>query len=105
MRASGLGAVRCDSSYCPAAASIGALPPSIAGRTPQVPGVPLARLRPAQTSPVEQVPLPPMPQQGWLSAPQVAHWLAVAASTHSCGDVQALAPPSRTGPPVVWQQT
>jgi hypothetical protein len=48
-------------------------PPSTVGLGPQLPGVLLVRLLPEQLSPVEQVPVLPVPQQGWPSAPQVAH--------------------------------
>jgi hypothetical protein len=81
-------------------------PASATGRGPQVPGVvPLPRLRPEHTRFVEQVPLPPVPQHGWPSPPQVAHVLLAEPRTHSCGAVHALTPPSRAGPPVVGQQT
>jgi len=80
-------------------------PPSTTWRGPQVPGVPLPRLRPEHTRFVEQVPVPPVPQQGWLLPPQVAHVSLVAPSTHSCGAVQAFTPPSMAGPPVTGQQT
>jgi len=40
-----------------------------------MPGVPAPALRPVQANPVEQVPLLPVPQQGWPSPPQVPHWL------------------------------
>ncbi len=77
----------------------------MAWRGPQVPGAPVFLLRPVHTRFVEQVPVPPVPQQGWPSAPQAAHLLLVAPSTHSCGAVHALTPPSIAGPPVAAQQT
>lgn len=77
----------------------------MAGRGPQVPGVPLPRLRPVHVRLVEQVPLPPAPQHGWPSPPQAAHLLPVEPSTHSCGEVHALTPPSMAGPPVVGQHS
>ena len=81
-----------------------AAPPSI-GAVPQVPGVPAVRLRPEHTRPVLQVPLFPVPQQGCPEAPQVVQESPLVASTQLSGEVQAVTPPSRTGPPVVAQQS
>lgn len=78
-------------------------PPSMAWRGPQLPGEPLLRLRPVHIRLVEHVPLPPVPQQGWPSPPQVAHLLLAEPSTHCCGAVHALTPPSIAGPPMVGQ--
>ena len=81
-------------------------PPSTGLGVPQVPGVPLVRMRAEQASPVLQVPLPPVPQHGWLAAPQVAQTLPEAASVHSCGAAHAVTPLSAApGPPPVGQQS
>jgi hypothetical protein len=81
-------------------------PPSTALGAPQVPGVPLVRLRLEQASPVLQVPVPPVPQHGWPAAPQVPQMLPEAASTQSCGAVHAVTPLSAApGPPPVGQQS
>lgn len=81
-------------------------PPSTGLGVPQVPGVPLVRLRPEQASPVVHVPVPPVPQHDCPEPPQVAQTLPEAASTHSCGDVHAVTPLSAApGPPPVGQQS
>ena len=53
---------------------------------------------------MEQVPLPPVPQQDSPAAPQVEHALPALFSTHPRAPVQALTPPSTAGPPVAVQQ-
>jgi len=70
---------------------------------PHMPGVPWPRLRPLQANPVLHVPLLPVPQHGWPSAPHVPHWSPAVATMHASAPVHAVTPPS-IGGPVTAQQ-
>lgn len=61
--------------------------------------------RPAQPSPVVQVPPPPVPQQGCPMPPQVPQVLPLAAVTHPSGAWQAMLPLQQGCPaaPHGWQ--
>src|SRR4051794_30554356 len=64
----------------------------VAPQAPHVPGVPALVLRPAQPSPLVQVPLPPVPQQTWPEAPHAAHWLPPDITTQLRPVVHAICP-------------
>jgi len=78
------------------------------GGAVQVPGTPPAFILPVQVSPspAVQVPLFPVPQQGWPAAPQAPHWVPVAERMQASAAVQAVggAPPSGTAT-LVGQQS
>jgi hypothetical protein len=69
-----------------------------------VPGTPIALSRPPQASPVVQVPLLPVPQQGWLAPPQVPHWSVVGVTRQESPAPHGVLPPSPL-PPVFGQQS
>jgi hypothetical protein len=57
-----------------------------------VPAIPVARLRPAQPSPLVQEPLLLVPQQVWPDAPQAAHLSPVAETTQLKPAVHSVSP-------------
>ena len=81
----------------------------MAPQVPQVPGMHMLLIRPAQPRPVVHVPLLPEPQHDWPMAPQVPHWFPAVATTQPRLVMQAVVapppiPPAPIPPPIVGQQ-
>jgi hypothetical protein len=64
----------------------------------------MPRLRPVQArpKPAVQLPLLPVPQQGWPAAPQVPHWLPVVPTKQVSGAMHWVMPASGTAVQQTW---
>ena len=73
----------------------------IAPQVPQVPGMPMLLIRPAQPRPVVHVPLLPEPQHDCPMAPQGPHWFPAVATTQPRSVMQAVVAPPPVPPPPI----